>query len=251
MWQIPLTKSIISKTLSEQKTLLEALESRRIFDQLKDDSSSMVVLRDAASCASKSSQSTGTSSKLSKVFPGLDAELMSSLVYQRAVRSLFKRASGKSALAILRSASDGALKRISTTDKRLSASVSTNIDAILEVERDLQRYQARLLLLGSSSDIMYSFLSMIKVFTGEPHNHEKLLEYRDSIVSLVVGSAKELLDTYREDLDKSHCNYVPYLRLGHPASQTIPSQLITVLKALWHADADYEGSAKVSSRCSI
>lgn len=61
--------------------------SRDVFDKVKDSSSSMAVLLDTASNSSGKSQPTDNMSKMSKVFQ-FDTELISSAVYQRAVRSM-------------------------------------------------------------------------------------------------------------------------------------------------------------------
>ena len=137
--------------------MLESKDNRHLLDQLKDDSSSMIVLRDEGSFAS--TRSTGASSKLSKVFPGLDAELISSLVYQRAVRSLFKKASAKASSSILRSASDGTLRSGPTVMGRLFTSLSNKGDD--DGNRDYQDNEVKLLLVGSSLDVIYTFLSEI------------------------------------------------------------------------------------------
>ena len=75
----------------EQKLLLENPMSRNVFDRVKDDSSSLIVLPDTASEFTKFSQSTENSSKMSRVFQ-FDAELINSRVYQRAIRSMVREA---------------------------------------------------------------------------------------------------------------------------------------------------------------
>jgi len=75
----------------EQKLLLENPMSRDVFNKAKDDSSSLVALRDRASDHTQVTRSTGNSSKMSQVFQ-FDAELFSSGVYQRAVRSMVRDA---------------------------------------------------------------------------------------------------------------------------------------------------------------
>lgn len=57
---------------------------------MRDDSSSLFVLCDTRSILSRWSESTETSSRTSRSFQ-FDAQIISSGVYQRAVRSLFKR----------------------------------------------------------------------------------------------------------------------------------------------------------------
>ncbi|KAL8712899.1 MAG: hypothetical protein Q9225_006861 [Loekoesia sp. 1 TL-2023] len=78
------------KTISEQKAWLEKQHTRAIFDQTREDSSSLIVLRDSASRLSGTTASTGNSTKWSMVF-SFDGDLMRSQVYQRAIRRLFKR----------------------------------------------------------------------------------------------------------------------------------------------------------------
>ena len=73
----------------EQKLLLENPISRQVFDKVKDDSSSMVVIADKDSDISEVSKYSGTSSNMSREFR-FDSELFSSAVYQRAVRSMFR-----------------------------------------------------------------------------------------------------------------------------------------------------------------
>ena len=79
-----------SKSVSEQKLLLEKPTNWQVFAEVKDTSSSLIVLGDAASGFSTGTRSTEMSSNWSMVFPSLDAELMGTNVYQKAVRSLFK-----------------------------------------------------------------------------------------------------------------------------------------------------------------
>ena len=71
--------------------LLENPLNREVFDQVKDDSSSMVVVIDRTSGYSRSTGDTEQSSKMSLKFQ-FDAEILGSQVYQRAIRSLVRRA---------------------------------------------------------------------------------------------------------------------------------------------------------------
>jgi hypothetical protein len=77
---------IHSKAISEQKTLLEQTTTRKIFQRVRDDSSSLYVQRDSASL---SSRWTDSLSKISKVF-NFDRELFVSKVYERALRNSLK-----------------------------------------------------------------------------------------------------------------------------------------------------------------
>ncbi|KAL9070890.1 MAG: hypothetical protein Q9161_004532 [Pseudevernia consocians] len=78
------------QSLSEQKQLLEASQSRRILDQVKDDSSSLIVLRDSTSFSSSWAMSTERSSVLNRVFD-FDGEVMESKVYRNHMRYLIRR----------------------------------------------------------------------------------------------------------------------------------------------------------------
>ena len=75
-----------SKTLSEQKRLLEKSSSRKTFQKTKIDSASLIVLRDDSSFITRL---TDNFSKLSLVFD-FDPQLFSSTVYQRHVRGTLK-----------------------------------------------------------------------------------------------------------------------------------------------------------------
>lgn len=76
---------------SEQRALLEKKKSRKIFEQIRDDSSSLAVLYDSASFITSLTNVTETSSKLSLKFR-FDGELLRSKIYQGTVRSLLRRA---------------------------------------------------------------------------------------------------------------------------------------------------------------
>ena len=80
-----------SRNQSEQRALLEKRKSRKIFEQIRDDSSSLVVLYDSASFITGLTNVTETSSKLSLKFR-FDWELLQSTIYQGTVRSLLRRA---------------------------------------------------------------------------------------------------------------------------------------------------------------
>lgn len=68
--------------------MLERKKSRRVFEQIRDDFSSLIVLRDSSSIFS--TDTNPTSSKLSINFL-FDGELLTTRVYQGTVRSLMRR----------------------------------------------------------------------------------------------------------------------------------------------------------------
>ena len=75
-----------SATISQQKAILEEADARSVFEQVKDDSSSLFGLRDSSSFFSRY---TDKLSRLSMIFP-FDKEVLSSNVYQRVLRGSLK-----------------------------------------------------------------------------------------------------------------------------------------------------------------
>jgi hypothetical protein len=80
-----------SKAISEQKNMLEKTSTRKIFNRVKDDTSSLYVQRNSTSL---SSRYTDNLSKISKMFE-FDRELFTSRVYEKALRGSLKDAIGK------------------------------------------------------------------------------------------------------------------------------------------------------------
>ena len=83
-----------SRSLHEQKALLEKKTSKAVLQRMNDDASSLVCLRDSTSFtnshASWMSCSSETSSRISKEFE-FDHDVQSSRVYQNHFRSLIRR----------------------------------------------------------------------------------------------------------------------------------------------------------------
>jgi hypothetical protein len=71
-----------SKSISDQKTLLEKSSTRKVIRRVKDDTSSLYVQCDSLSLHSRVSQCSDTLSKMSKTFE-FDRELFISKVYER------------------------------------------------------------------------------------------------------------------------------------------------------------------------
>ncbi|KAJ9610783.1 hypothetical protein H2200_005560 [Cladophialophora chaetospira] len=74
-----------------QQNILEEKKSRRLIDQVKDDSSSLIVLCDSASFVTKRTQTTTATSKFSVNF-SFDAEILQAKAYMTTLRSLMRRA---------------------------------------------------------------------------------------------------------------------------------------------------------------
>ena len=72
--------NVSSRSLSEQRSLLLDKDNRRVLEQVKDDSSSLVVLLDSASFHSSRSGTTDPGSLWSRAFD-FDGDLLGSKVY--------------------------------------------------------------------------------------------------------------------------------------------------------------------------
>ncbi len=70
---------------------MECTQTRQILEQVKDDSSSLVVLKNSSSLYSSRSTNTSDSSLLDRKF-SFDKEVLRSKVYQGQIRSLIRRA---------------------------------------------------------------------------------------------------------------------------------------------------------------
>lgn len=85
-----LLSAIHCRFLSQEWSLLRSRESRHIIQRLRDDSSSLLWLRDSESIFSRKTVSTSNSKKLETVFD-FDGEVFNSRVYQEALRSNMKQ----------------------------------------------------------------------------------------------------------------------------------------------------------------
>ncbi|MCJ1265924.1 hypothetical protein MMC22_005806 [Lobaria immixta] len=79
------------RSLFEQRDLLQSDESRRIVNQIGDDKSSLLWLRDVNSNHSRTSISTENSQMLDTIFD-FDREIFNSKAYQAAIRSNMRQA---------------------------------------------------------------------------------------------------------------------------------------------------------------
>lgn len=88
---VDITNQLESRTQIEQESLLKRPESRKILSSLRDDSSSLLWLRDDDSSGTRRSIYTETSEFLDSSFT-FDAEVLRSKVYLTAMRSNLKQA---------------------------------------------------------------------------------------------------------------------------------------------------------------
>lgn len=207
--------------------MLEKPFNREIFDRIKDDSSSLIVLYDNTSVVSRASKSTGASSRLSRVFP-FDLELMSSPVYQRAFRSLFRnpihRTSGKHAGRN----DQRRLDQDSSLPWKEQASNSTRIKrAIKKDKKYAQRHTMELALIGTTSDAKDNFTTFLRNVSLE--DIETLSLRKSDIIVETIESLQALLDTfdYDETLDKQ---FNMSLESLDASSDAVAARVATILK---------------------
>lgn len=117
-----------SRTQSEQKELLEHRKSRRVFEQIKDDSSSLIVLHDAASHFSTDTGANSSNLSIRFIF---DGELLGSKVYQGTMRSLIRRIIHRGKDARTDSISSHSTNRSLLWERKDNAARSNKIDALI------------------------------------------------------------------------------------------------------------------------
>ncbi|MCJ1283789.1 hypothetical protein MMC26_003120 [Xylographa opegraphella] len=178
------------KTSSEQKKILEKPTAREVFNQIKDDSSSLIVLHDTASSFTACTNSTGSSSKWSKIFP-FDAELLKSPVYQRAVRAVFKPSRRRD-----RNIEADLIKSVGTLRhqqmEEYSRIRSEHIDDSIRENQKQMRNVIKVLLMGGTNSGKLTVLEHVRASHG-CYSSEELKAYRREIFLVVVDAMNIVL----------------------------------------------------------
>lgn len=183
-----------SKTTSEQTTMLERPDNRQILEQVKkDSSSSMIVLQGSSSFISKRTWSTENSSKMSIVFPGLDAELWSTPVYQRAVRSLFKRPLTRHKETQAKGSSKSSIVGVKSELKE-QALKSESIDSTLKKDRKNLAKTVNIAVMGGCNGAMDAFWTILNGKPCSELDDEERLLYRTRILSIALQSVRYMLE---------------------------------------------------------
>ena len=190
-----------SKTTSEQTTILERPDNRQIFEQVKkDSSSSMIVLQGSSSFISNRTWSTENSSKMSIVFPGLDAELWGTPVYQRAVRSLFKRTLSRNKESEAEGISKSSVVGI-TSELKEKAVKSDSIDSTLKKDRRNLARTVNLVVMGGGNGAMDAFWASL---VGSHYSVLDVDDYRIRILSIAMESVRDLLENPHITMPATH-----------------------------------------------
>lgn len=171
---------IRSTAISEQKTLLEKAATRKIFQRIRDDSSSLYVQRDSSSL---SSRWTDNLSRISKVFD-FDRELFVSKVYENALRNSLRDTAQK-------------LRRRSSLDKSSVEDIIRSKVIDRELEQDCRRLQreVKVLLLGNP-ECGQSILNDMRIDHGY-YTAEVLASYKGMVISTVAYVMKAMVFVIR------------------------------------------------------
>ncbi|KAG8531296.1 uncharacterized protein KY384_002924 [Bacidia gigantensis] len=203
------------RTLSEQKTYLERPEQRSALEKVRDDTSSMIVLHDDVSFADRSSISTKQSSKWSMTFP-FDDDLMTSPVYQRAIRRIFRRTTDRPQYSSIPSMRSFLSLLRSKRDVETAVMMSDNIVERMRINRPAQPQETKILLTGSSNDVVTKLFYLIQA--KEPSGQ---LQLREAMLGVVISAFSLFQLQFAGHLNKlsSQC-LQPFERLFEPVSQT-------------------------------
>ncbi|MCJ1380348.1 hypothetical protein MMC17_003451 [Xylographa soralifera] len=219
------------KTSSEQKRFLEKPSARQVFDQIKDDSSSLIVLHDTASDFTACTNSTGSSSKWSRMFL-FDTELLTSPVYQRAVRALFRHSRRRDEYA------DRSSLKSTGTSRTLEIEAynrirSEQIDDSLRENQKQMRNVIKVLLMGSANSGKLTVLEQIQA-SHRDYSRKELEAYRTEILSVVVDAMRIVLE-YADETGlklKTDKNVEMVLLQSHDDSELTP-ELLFAIESLW------------------
>ena len=203
--------------------MLEHKPNRQIIEQVRDDTTSLVVLCDTSSRNSRVTESTETSSRLSTIFQ-FDAELIGSRVYQRAVHQLFKRTvhQGKYLDETAKQSDFFAIKKTERLEERLQ---SKTIDRLLRKEREKMLTELKVLVSGAEDSGVHTLWYQLRSSTSE---------FRSEVFSMIVLEMQTLLNsatwTWENEAHQKQADFV--LQQNHPVYQ-LTAYLTVALDTLW------------------
>jgi len=187
---------LCSKAISEQSIMLEKTSTRKIFERVKDDTSSLYVQRDSTSIYSRC---TDNLSKLSKKFT-IDRELFVSKVYEKALRGSLKDTVEK-------------MRREQQQPHVVATPEERNNNEL--IERELEKHARKIrrewkvLLLGDR-DCAQTFIKSMKIAHSSGFTYEELEKYQEvvmkNIICVMEGMVRILKngDVYLDDTAKMH-----------------------------------------------
>lgn len=152
-----------SRTQTEQKELLEGETSRRVLEQSRDDSSSLVVLRDSDSLFSSNTDTEVSSLRLSTKFI-FDGELLGSKVYQGTMRSLIRRVMHRGKDTRTESIRSRSIERSLLSEEKNNAARSNKIDALITKSSKEFYRKVDVLVVGLSQSGKSTLLNRMRQF---------------------------------------------------------------------------------------
>lgn len=163
--------------------MMEARVTQHVFQQVKDDSSSLLVLCSSQSFVTSRTQTTTATSKFSRKFT-FDTELLQHKAYKNTLRSLMRRA---------RSHSHPQAAGDSVTSRALNkqgAKASSHLVEILQADRIDRDRDIKVLIVGDETDqVLISF----KFYSGDDLTRGRRLRFGDIIRRRLIESTRTVL----------------------------------------------------------
>lgn len=152
--------------------MLEKTSTRKMFRQVKDDTSSLYVQRDSTSIYSRC---TDNLSKISKIFE-FDRELFISRVYEKVLRGSLKDTVGN-------------MRR--EQPQPYVVATTEEIDKNKLIKREPRKHvdewrYANVLLLGSS-DCTQIFIKSMKIAHSDSFTHKERLNYQEVVMNIIIS----------------------------------------------------------------
>lgn len=231
-----------SKTASEQNELLEKSANRTIFGRIRDDSSSLIVLRDPDSILTDITHPSVNSSKFSRVFP-FDTELTCSLVYQRAFRCLTKQHRSHRQVRVTRR---DVLGDHTAQESRKDTSLRTNVFGTPWNTATVCKSKIQIAVLGDLGNTTGSFLVFLKMhhLAGSP---EKAHAFKSEVFMVLFECIHKLLHDFkgeRRPCQPSSVNVFRELTFRPPK---MTQALASAISDIWQSFSNVSNSDLASS----
>lgn len=206
-----------SKTLSEQKALLQKSSTRKTLKLVEHDSASLVVLRDSASQCSRGSDNL---SKLSVEFQ-FDHEIFGSKVYERCLRGFVKQT-------------------LRQQQPRSGLVQSQVVHHRLEQDEKQTMSEIKVLLLGSPDCGKDAFLLNFRILQQCGLSIDELATYRALIYENVIDRAKALVEAMKryeirpelEDNQK-YCDFLMEYPGINDSQTSMEAEVGVAISSIW------------------
>ncbi|KIW32736.1 uncharacterized protein PV07_04263 [Cladophialophora immunda] len=226
------------RTPTDQKRLLERGESREVFNQAKDDATSLVGFRDSASFATfRTGLSTAT--KLSKTFD-FDGLLLRHKVYQNTFRSMLRRATSPTEE---RTAEKGQRRALSDTpllQLKSTARDSAKIDVKLKQDARKLSKEVKILAVGDKHG-RSAIVKHMRQRYGRPYSDSEVEQYRQSITSLAIKALVAVLDYVKDignglvsQVSRDHADIIRGFAESGGSDWKVPVGLAGSVKHIWN-----------------